>query len=149
MIFILFGEAIRVAVTWWKTIYFSVWCLCNTDTLLIWYDFFVPDLSPWISPQDQTAADPCRPTSEGSREKWRCISWYKEPINRWFRVTIMMCYRDRKTEWKLPFIKQLYSHSGGQRSDKMVLLHRVVQIFLQSIDLWLSTDWLVDMHFSK
>lgn len=43
---------------------------------------------------------------------------------------------ERRRERKSPFEKQLSFHPGGQFSDKMVLLHGVFQVFLQSVHLW-------------
>ncbi len=103
----------------------------------------VPGLSPWTSPQDQTAADPCRPTSAGSREMWRRISWYKEPRAPQWRETVMMSYRDRERERQSPFVKQLSFHSGRQLSNKIVLLQGVAEIFLQSIHLWTQIHFYV------
>lgn len=64
----------------------------------------------------------------------------KKPINPQFRITAMMSSGENKRERKSPFIKQLSFHSGRQRSDKMVLLHRVTDIFLQSIHLWTQVN---------
>lgn len=35
-----------------------------------------------------------------------------------------------------PFVKKLSFHPGRQRSDQVVLFHRVVEVFLQIIHLW-------------
>lgn len=48
----------------------------------------------------------------------------------------MKQHRDKKRSRKAPFKKQLSSHSGGQRTNKIVLLDRVTEIFFQFVDLW-------------
>lgn len=128
---------------WW---YLFIWIYTNNNSqmqtcvcglLSILFVCTVPGLSPWTSLRDQTAADPCRPTFAGSHGMRRCISWYKKSRNTQFRIIVacMMRHREKKGTRKSPLKKQLSSHSGGQRTNEIVLLHRVIEIFFQSFHL--------------